>query len=93
MFPPVVVDGESGRVLALAPGGSAVVSVTSTVASAAYAESTGTVFSTEVAITVLDIDDDHNGIHDFSGATFMVTYAPVANSNPGCTSTASEIWG
>jgi len=75
--------------LVLQPGATATVTATASAASATYFAADSS-FTPTVTITVPDIQDDTPGTNDYTGTTFDVTFTPVANSNAGCTQTATS---
>jgi len=69
------------------------VTVNATVAAvAAYASSADTMFSPVVSFAVPNFDDDADGVNDFTGASLVVVFEPAANSDSGCTGSASGTW-
>lgn len=75
-------------VLVLASNQSFVVRATSDSIAASYI----VVFFPEIDIAVPDIDEGRDGINDFAGTEFEVTFTPVAGSAAGCTAAFSETW-
>ena len=83
--------GSAAEKLVLVSGGSVAVSGVAVSVVAIYG-TVGTFFETVVVISVPDFDGDGDGVNDFSGISFAVTFSRVADSNTGCTGSVREIW-
>ena len=90
-FPYTIFD--VAGVFRVVSGDGVVVSAASASVAAVY-ENAGSTFSPDISITVPDIDDDDDGIHDLSGTTIGFSFRTVAGSNNACRGygSGSESW-
>lgn len=83
-------SGVAARGLALISS-DASVTATSTLVTVSYGI-VATVFEPDITIAVPAADADEDEINDFAGTVFTVGFAPVTNSNAGCSAAASGVW-
>ncbi len=73
-------------------GATSRVSASTKSASASYSAIAATSFTPDVVISVPRLDADRDGVNDFSGRRFVVTFRRVFGSDAGCTSLSSRTY-
>ena len=86
-FQATVLDDE-GVLTLIPPSSPLLVSATSRTVAASYLSR----FFPNVSITVLDGDEDGDGVNDFSGIDITIVFSPISTAPSGCTGTFEETW-
>ena len=82
------VPDDAGVLMLVPPSSPLLVSATSRTVAASYVSR----FFPDVSITVLDIDEDGDGVNDFSGIDITIEFSPISDAPSGCTDIVEETW-